>query len=77
MQATARISIYSLLSGVLLATSGCVVAHRDYDRGYDHDRAYYQRDDRDRDAYRDHDRREAYERCRAEGGRDCDDILHR
>lgn len=77
MQATARISIYSVLSGVLLATSGCVVAHRGYDRGYDQDGAYYQRDQRYRGEDRDHDRREAYERCREEGGRDCDDILHR
>ncbi len=77
MQALPRISIYSLLSGILLATSGCVVAHRDYGRGYDNGGAYYQRDERYRNEDRDHDRREAYERCREEGGHDCDDILHR
>ncbi len=72
MQVLTRVSIYSLLAGVLLATSGCVIAP-DHGRGYDHDQTYYQRDQR----YRDHDRREAYERCRQEGGHDCDDLLHR
>ena len=75
MQALFRVSVYSLLAGVFLATSGCVLGP-DHDRGYgyDHDRTYYQRDDHDR---YDHDRRAEYNRCRREGGRDCDDILHR
>lgn len=72
MQALARLSLFSLLSGVLLATSGCVLGP-DHDRGYYNDGAYSQHDRRYRDDDRDRDRHEAYERCREEGGRDCDD----
>jgi hypothetical protein len=57
MKALAHVSICSLLAGVLLATSGCVLAPgRDNGRGYDHDRIGYQRDGRYRDEDRDRDR---------------------
>lgn len=78
MSQLVRIPVYALAAGVLFATSGCVVTP-DHDRAYDHRGEVYQRDydgrsyDRDRDR---EDRRQAYERCREEGGRDCDDFLH-
>lgn len=76
MQAFARMSIYGLLGGILLATSGCVLGpDRDHDRGYYND-GYSQQDQRYRYEDRDQERRRDYERCREEGGHDCDDILH-
>lgn len=73
MHQIARKCTYALMMTGILFSSGCVVApDHQRDRGDD-------RYDRRADSaeYREHERREAYRRCREEGGHDCDDYLHR
>ncbi len=68
MLAVPRNSVLALLSGILLS-AGCVTAP---DHHYDHEHGSYNRNDA---TYKEHQRREAYEHCRAAGERDCDDLL--
>jgi hypothetical protein len=70
MHKIARTCTYAVAMTGILFSSGCVVAP-----DHEHDRGYYDRR-ADSAEYREHERREAYRRCREEGGHDCDDILH-
>lgn len=64
MQRLAHLAAYSLAATILLS-AGCAV-ERDHP---------VQRRQADAE-YQDHQRHEAYERCRAEGRRNCDDLLN-
>jgi hypothetical protein len=66
MRFIAKLPFFALIPSVFLA-SGCVVSPN-----HDHYRGYDRRADAD---YRAHERREAYDHCRAAGERNCDDLL--